>query len=381
MLKKALWGFLFIIFLGQIAFAAGSSNVLSASELYKKKVPSVLFIATQDSSGSGAILKDDGTFVTCFHVIANADYIFAKSEDGAIYYVNGYRYLDPKNDVAILTLDTKRKFIPFSLNPSNNIKIGEKIYAISNPQTLQFVLSDGIINQFTNNYIQFSAPVSQGSSGGALFNTQGKLLGIITSLLDPSEAQNINFALPNSFYAEKMNAPVVINTQKVDWTEFMISQLDIDKFEEFTQFATDQRNSEMFYKYMNAYIKKKGMPDHFYNILGFLAMLAYMDSGEQTFLDDAIKWYNLSYKDNTAKEESIIALIYLKSLKNEYGDLADLFSQLEKKYKKSYIKLNQILNETNKCQSDDDECFTYVGAKYMNFLMKIHYSTSKSQKE
>ena len=131
MLKKALWGFLFIIFLGQIAFAAGSSNVLSASELYKKKVPSVLFIATQDSSGSGAILKDDGTFVTCFHVIANADYIFAKSEDGAIYYVNGYRYLDPKTDVAILTLDTKRKFIPFSLNPSNNIKIGEKIYAIS----------------------------------------------------------------------------------------------------------------------------------------------------------------------------------------------------------------------------------------------------------
>ncbi len=381
MLKKALWGFLFIIFLGQIAFAAGSSNVLSASELYKKKVPSVLFIATQDSSGSGAILKDDGTFVTCFHVIANADYIFAKSEDGAIYYVNGYRYLDPKTDVAILTLDTKRKFIPFSLNPSNNIKIGEKIYAISNPQTLQFVLSDGIINQFTNNYIQFSAPVSQGSSGGALFNTQGKLLGIITSLLDPSEAQNINFALPNSFYAEKMNAPVVINTQKVDWTEFMISQLDIDKFEEFTQFATDQRNSAMFYKYMNAYIKKKGMPDHFYNILGFLAMLAYMDSEEQTFLDDAIKWYNLSYKDNTAKEESIIALIYLKSLKNEYGDLADLFSQLEKKYKKSYIKLNQILNETNKCQSDDDECFTYVGAKYMNLLMKIHYSTSKSQKE
>ena len=98
------------------------------------------------------------------------------------------------------------------------------------------------------------------------------------------------------------------------------------------------------------------------------------------FLDDAIKWYNLSYKDNTAKEESIIALIYLKSLKNEYGDLADLFSQLEKKYKKSYIKLNQILNETNKCQSDDDECFTYVGAKYMNFLMKIHYN-SKTKKE
>ena len=365
--------FSLVLFLGQTVFAATGNTTLSAADLYKKKVPSVLFVATQDSSGSGAILKDDGTFVTCFHVIANADYIFVKSEDGAIYYVNGYRYLNPKTDVAILTLDTKRKFVPFALNPSGNLQIGEKIYAISNPQTLQFVLSDGIINQFTKNYIQFSAPVSQGSSGGALMNTQGKLLGIITSLLDPAEAQNINFALPNSFYADKINAPAVINSAKKDWAEFMISQLDIDKFEEFTQFATDQQDSEMFYKYMNAYIKKNGIPDKFYNTMGLSATLAYVETGKLSYADDAIKWYNLSYKENTAVEESLIALIFLNGINNDFSNLNELFSKLGKKYKKSYKKLSQILDAVTDCDASDDSCYTYAAAQYMDLLMKAHF--------
>lgn len=374
--------FSLVLFLGQTVFAATGNTTLSAADLYKKKVPSVLFLQTQDGTGSGVILKEDGTFVTCFHVIANADYIFAKFEDGSIYYVNGYRYLDPQNDVAILTLDSTRKFIPFVLNPSGNLKIGEKAYAISNPQGIQFVLSDGLINQFNKKHIQFSAPVSPGSSGGALFNSEGKLLGIINSLIDPSVAQNINFAIPNTYYADKINAPKVVNTEEYIWNEFMISQVDnIDEFDKFSSFAAKQRNPEMFYKYMNTYIKKKGIPDKFYNTMGLSATLAYVETGKLSYADDAIKWYNLSYKDNTSVEESIVALIYLKSLKREYGDLADLFAQLEKKYKKTYVKFNQILEDTNKCHSDDEECFTYQGARYLSLLIKIHDNYIKSTKE
>lgn len=162
MLKKCLI-FCIFIFLQNNALAKNSVfNKNSASSIYKNNVVSILYIETQDSSGSGVILKEDGTFVTCFHVIANADYIMAKLEDGSIYYVNGFRYINPLSDVAILTLDTKREFIPITINPVNNLNVGEKIYAISNPQGLQFVFSDGIINQYTKDYIQFSAPISSG---------------------------------------------------------------------------------------------------------------------------------------------------------------------------------------------------------------------------
>lgn len=164
-----------------------------------------MYIQTQDSSGSGVILKEDGTFLTCFHVIANADYIIVKLEDGSMYSVNGFKYINPLSDVAILTLDTTRKFKPIKINPNNKLKIGEKVYAISNPQGLQFVFSDGMINQYTKDYIQFSAPISPGSSGGALLNSNGNLLGIITSQYNLSDAQNMNFALPNEYYISKIN--------------------------------------------------------------------------------------------------------------------------------------------------------------------------------
>lgn len=206
-----------------------TTSIVSASEsrtttIYKTKVKSVVSIKTQDTSGSGVIVKDDGTIVTCFHVIANADTILVSLEDGSIYHVNGFRYINPLSDVAILTLDTTRKFIP--INTTQNYNIGEKIYTISNPQSLNFVFSDGVINQITKDYIQFSAPISGGSSGGALLNKSGNLLGIITSQLIPSKAQNINFALPNKYFVSMINNPTVINENNLPWTEFLVERPD-----------------------------------------------------------------------------------------------------------------------------------------------------------
>ena len=151
MIKKIIFVLLFILFSFGYNYVLASTQEMhnySPSVIYSKNVSSVVYIQTQDSSGSGVILKDDGTFVTCFHVIANADYIIVKLEDGSMYYVNGFRYINPLSDVAILTLDTKRKFVPISINSTNDLKVGEKVYAISNPQGLQFVFSDGMINQY-----------------------------------------------------------------------------------------------------------------------------------------------------------------------------------------------------------------------------------------
>ena len=71
-----------LVFCASAVFAFAPAN-----KLYEEKVQSVLFIETQSGTGSGIILKDDGTFVTCFHVISNADYINAKTKDGKTFKV------------------------------------------------------------------------------------------------------------------------------------------------------------------------------------------------------------------------------------------------------------------------------------------------------
>lgn len=271
-------------------------NENSASSIYKNNVVSILYIETQDSSGSGVILKEDGTFVTCFHVIANADYIMAKLEDGSIYYVNGFRYINPLSDVAILTLDTKREFIPITINPVNNLNVGEKIYAISNPQGLQFVFSDGIINQYTKDYIQFSAPISSGSSGGALLNRNGNLLGIITSQFNPSSSQNINFALPNEYYVSKTNNIQIKNSDNLNWTDFLVKHADEEQFKVYTDYALNQENFSMLYKYLKPFLARYDFPEELYPKIAVFALFAYLFDGKEDNLNDSIKYFKLSYE-------------------------------------------------------------------------------------
>ncbi len=77
----------------------------SATNIYNEHVNSMVYITTQNSLGSGVIVQEDGTFITCFHVIKNADYITIKTHDGRTFKVNGFKYINPTEDVAILTID------------------------------------------------------------------------------------------------------------------------------------------------------------------------------------------------------------------------------------------------------------------------------------
>ncbi len=300
MIKKIIFVLLFILFSFGYNYVLASTQEMhnySPSVIYSKNVSSVVYIQTQDSSGSGVILKDDGTFVTCFHVIANADYIIVKLEDGSMYYVNGFRYINPLSDVAILTLDTKRKFVPISIDSTNDLKVGEKVYAISNPQGLQFVFSDGMINQYTKDYIQFSAPISSGSSGGALLNSNGNLIGIITSQFNPSESQNINFALPNEYYISKINNKKIVNEENINWVDFLSKNVSNDEFSIITDYALNNNNTVMWYKYLRTTFLpiQNQIPIPIYPVLGYVALFT-------GYYEDAIIWYNLAYENDYNKK-------------------------------------------------------------------------------
>lgn len=355
-----------LVFCASAVFAFAPAN-----KLYEEKVQSVLFIETQSGTGSGIILKDDGTFVTCFHVISNADYINAKTKDGKTFKVTGYKYLNPKDDIAILTINSKNKFKPITLN--SEIKIGDVIYTIANPKRLQFVLSDGMINQFTREKIQFSAPTSPGSSGGALLNESGELVGMITSQYNPSQAQNINFAVPNSYFSPYVDKKKKNNTKGLNWSEFVASSLSKKDLETFIDYASANKDYSMFYKYIRG--ENKEVMSDSYALYGAFAILAYMDNngtGEH-LLTDALKWFALSVLSNKNIEVSAYGLIYSMLLKGEYKDFDIYYSYLDKYPKTKRLLYKQILNIYS---CNDTECVNknlYDMNKYLSSLVRQIY--------
>ena len=343
----------------------------SAAQIYSSNVNSMLVIKTQDSTGSGVILKDDGTFVTCYHVIANADFIKATTKDGSTYNVNGFRYINPVSDIAVLNIDAAKHFTPIKINNYNPVNIGEKIYAISNPQGLQFVFSDGMINQYCNDYLQFSAPISTGSSGGALLNSSGNLLGIITSQMNPSISQNINFALPNHFFTSQINNPVIRNTRNFKWSDFIIANADKEQFKLYTGYAFSNKNFNMLYKYLKTLSKRNDVPPECYPMMGYFALLAYDKENSEEYLNDAVQWYNRALVNKLDTEASLFALSYLYARKNDDTPLLKVFIRLREEYPESYFKLIGLMTQIGKCSTTNPECSRTVTLDFLNYLGKI----------
>ncbi|MEY3900844.1 MAG: hypothetical protein RL189_150, partial [Pseudomonadota bacterium] len=73
---------------------------------------------------------------------------------------------------------------------------GSRVFAIANPERMARSIAQGLLSGLRPDLIQFDAPISKGSSGGAVFDERGNLLGIIFGYLNETGAQNLNFAIP-----------------------------------------------------------------------------------------------------------------------------------------------------------------------------------------
>ncbi|HIS35176.1 TPA: serine protease [Candidatus Scatousia excrementigallinarum] len=368
MIKRIIYVFVSILIGFSVNICRAENN---SSSLYYSNVDSILLVETQNNSGSGVILKDDGTFVTCFHVISDADYIKVTTKNGSKYYVNGFRYINPLTDIAVLKINSENKFKPVQYNLYNNLRVGEKVYSISNPKGLQFVFSDGMINQYNKDYIQFSAPISSGSSGGALLDNQGYLLGIITSQMNPSVYQNINFALPNKYFLSKINNNVIANYKNLNWTKFIIDNADKEQFKIYTNYAFNKKDFVMLYKYLKQLTVRGDFPEESYSLLGYLALMAYDKTNTEEYLNDAVRWYNLSLSCNQDIEASLFALNYLYARNNSDELLKNAFIRLKKDYPASYYKLIELMTKTGNCAGNDKKCTRLVGIELMDYLGQI----------
>jgi S1-C subfamily serine protease len=111
------------------------------------------------------------------------------SVDLAIYFVP----VEP----AELTLNGVIGFAPLPVATTGPVpETGSRIFALANPERMTRTIAQGLLSGLRPDLIQFDAPISKGSSGGALFDERGNLLGIIFGYLNEAGAQNINFAIP-----------------------------------------------------------------------------------------------------------------------------------------------------------------------------------------
>lgn len=182
---------------------ASDIKVLSTKDIAKNK-DAVAFIKTFDkdgkqiASGSGFNIKSEGIVVTNYHVISEAFSIncfINNSQEYTVDYILNYNIL---KDIAILKLKNAANLPVVKLGNSDNVELGEDVVAIGNPLEFQNTVTTGIIsgirNMFGIDYLQTSASISSGSSGGPLFNVYGDVIGITSMTI--LNSQNINFAVP-----------------------------------------------------------------------------------------------------------------------------------------------------------------------------------------
>lgn len=214
-----------IILLGIICLwiiALPTIVVAQAERIYQENNKAVVVILTYDkenrplAQGSGFIVRSDGAIVTNLHVVSQAASIKVKVAKDRHLEVEGVLHCDEANDLIILK--AKGKNLPIlKLGDSDKIKEGEKVYVIGSPAGLENTISDGIISGIrgldqNQKVIQISAPVSQGSSGGPVFNERGEVIGVATFIVE--DAQNLNFAMPVSLIRTKINNRKVLPLEK-----------------------------------------------------------------------------------------------------------------------------------------------------------------------
>ena len=174
-------------------------------------------------SASGFVAFDDQTLITNCHVIENAYTITAYSDTEEVYELSEVVCVNSDCDIAVLRFAEPTGLSPLPLNEDGKVYRASPVVAIGSPMGFANTVSKGNVSSvYTEediSYIKFSAPISAGSSGGALMNDDGLVIGV-TSGSFVGGAQNLNVAVNITeaikLYEEhKDDAPIAI----ASWTE------------------------------------------------------------------------------------------------------------------------------------------------------------------
>ena len=135
------------------------------------------------ATGTGFLVSADGVIVTNYHVIQEGNVAVVKLSDGTALPVDGVLAADKVRDLAVIKVHGKT-FRTLTLGNSDRVQVGEEVVAIGNPLGLELTVSNGILSGVRTvekgggKFLQVTAPISHGSSGGPLFNMAGEVIGI-----------------------------------------------------------------------------------------------------------------------------------------------------------------------------------------------------------
>ena len=180
---------------------------LRADEVFEKAAGAVYKVKTDRGLGSAVAISDSELLTNC-HVVEDFDEVKimrAKDEQTA-------KVISKNADADRCVLRATAKLAKWvSVRPYEDIKVGERAVTIGTPQGLELTVAEGIVSSKRvfnqSRVIQTSAPISQGSSGGGLFDARGHLLGITTFYF--KAGQNLNFALAAEEFAQEREETAV----------------------------------------------------------------------------------------------------------------------------------------------------------------------------
>jgi serine protease Do len=189
--------------------AQSFGSARSAENIFAEVSPSIVRVHAADAfgqpikQGSGVVVGP-GRVITNCHVTSGAAQITvasgADSRSASVYIAD--------EEFDLCSLDVGGLNAPAVMVGSvNTLRTGQRVFAIGAPLGLELTISEGIVSSLretpNGKVIQTTAPVSPGSSGGGLFDVEGKLVGIIT--FQQRSGQNLNFAVPADWIAEMRN--------------------------------------------------------------------------------------------------------------------------------------------------------------------------------
>ena len=197
-----------------------STEIVSIAELATKTIVQVqVGNISEDGEflpnggGSGVVISEDGLIMTNHHVIDNSTQVRVIFEDGRMYE-SEIIGSDRLTDIGLLKI-TASNLVPISIGNSEALKVGDLAVAIGHPLTLGAAptVTTGVVSALERRLdvggevmnsgvtlfglIQTDAPITRGSSGGALINSNGELIGITTAIATADVgAEGLGFAVP-----------------------------------------------------------------------------------------------------------------------------------------------------------------------------------------
>ena len=278
----------------------------TASAIFEQVSPSVVVIVTYGAEGkstglgSGVVVSNDVIATNC-HVIQGA--IKTEIIHKGKQYPATVLHSDWDRDLCTLSV-SNLKAPAVVKGSTSRLKVGARVYAIGAPRGLELTLSEGIVSSLRpvdgGQYLQITAPISQGSSGGGLFDENAQLIGLPTFYL--ADGQQLNFAVP----VEWINELPMRNMKQqetsatfVDWINRALALQEKNDWQEAIHHA--ERWTQVMPKSLSAW---------------FHLAVAYYESGQTAKAIDAYQqtlgidpdvseiWYNLGNAYLTSGQNS-----------------------------------------------------------------------------